>query len=256
MFVCKVDGKEVVDEPRPPAALLGAASGAAAGGPFRLSAPAAAAPRAPLSSMQAKVRHVRRHVLATVAELVRARRRLLLALRAALRRLVRSSTPRSRLAVPARLGLPRRARRASRLAVLPSPSQLLRRPRLLLLWLPSPCLCPSRSRCRRSASPFRLRLPPARRLPARCVHAQLRELCAGCDADGCLRRRRIRQLRRKPSSSARRRHQARPPWCRWLRRRARRQRSPRPTTRPLIPRRAAVLLPRAAAAGRPRPSRL
>jgi hypothetical protein len=54
VFVCKVDGKEVEDEPPPPMA-LGAASGAAAGGPFRLNAPAAAAPRAPLSSMQAKV---------------------------------------------------------------------------------------------------------------------------------------------------------------------------------------------------------
>lgn len=182
-----------------------------------------------------------------------ARRRLLLALRAVRRRLVRSSTPRSRLAAPAHLGLLRRARRASRLAVLPSPPQLLRRLRLLLLWLPSPSLCPSRSQ--HTASPFRLRPPPARRLPARCVHALLQELCARCDADGRLRRRRFRQLRRR-SSSARRRRQARPPWCRWQRRRARRQRSPpRLTSRPPIPRLAAVLL-RAAAADRPRPPRL
>ena len=51
VFVCKVDGKDVEDEPPPPKAF-----GAAAGGPLRLAAPAAAAPRAPLSSMQSKVR--------------------------------------------------------------------------------------------------------------------------------------------------------------------------------------------------------
>ena len=76
VFVCKVDGKDIGDEPPPPFALGGAAGAGGAGpsgaGPLRL--PGAGgqlagrsggfAPRPPLSSLQAKVRAFSRRACA------------------------------------------------------------------------------------------------------------------------------------------------------------------------------------------------